>query len=254
MGSDRAYPEEAPDREERVDDFRMDAHEVTNRQFAEFVAATGYVTVAERDPDPSLHPEIPADALVPGSAVFIAPEDTGEAWWHFVPGASWTHPEGPDSSVDGREDHAVVHITYEDALAYADWAGGDLPTEAEWEYAARSGLDGATYEWGETPPDQGPVRANTWEGLFPIVNTERDGYLGTAPVGCFPANDYGLYDMTGNVWEWVRADAGANVGIIKGGSYLCAENYCRRYRPSARHRQEKDFSASHIGFRVVYRD
>lgn len=253
MGSDKAYPEEAPVRMESVGDFRLDVHEVTNRQFAEFVAATDYLTVAERVPEAALHPEIPPAALVPGSAVFIAPQKPGEAWWHFVPGANWRRPEGPGSSVAGREEHPVVHIAYEDALAYAAWAGGELPTETEWEYAARSGRDRATYEWGETPPDEGPVRANTWQGLFPVANTARDGYLGSSPVGCYPSNRFGLYDMTGNVWEWVASDAGPNLGIVKGGSFLCAESYCRRYRPSARQQQEKDFSASHIGFRVAYR-
>lgn len=257
MGSEAGYRDEAPERSAQVEAFQIESQEVTNSRFAAFVEETGYVTVAERQPDPAAHPGIPADMLVPGSAVFVSPIVSGlQNWWQFVEGASWRHPEGPGSTIDTRMDHPVVHIAYEDALAFAEWAGGDLPTEAEWEFAARGGLEGARYEWGDTPPDIGEPRANTWQGPFPISNTEQDGYFGTAPVGCFGANGYGLHDMTGNVWEWTKDSYRAgnpNSGLLKGGSYLCADNFCRRYRPSARHEQERDFSASHIGFRVIYR-
>ncbi|WP_205967317.1 formylglycine-generating enzyme family protein [Aquisalinus luteolus] len=256
MGSDEGYADEGPARQATVSVFRIDRHEVTNRQFAAFVDETGYVTVDERQPDPGDYPGIPAEQLVPGSAVFTPDlvENFGQ-WWSFVEGANWRHPEGPDSSItDMMMDHPAVHLAYEDAAAYADWAGGRLPTAAEWEYAARGGLEGARYEWGEEAPHEGTPKANTWQGVFPAQNSERDGFAGLAPVGCFPANGYGLYDMTGNVWEWVADSVSADgrVGTVKGGSYLCAPNYCRRYRPAARHDQETDFSASHIGFRVVY--
>lgn len=257
MGSEAGYRDEGPVRDVTVGPFEIETLEVTNRRFAEFVADTGYVTLAERTPDPALHPGIPAEMLVPGSAVFVSPVDSGlRNWWQFVEGASWRQPEGPGSSIETRMDHPVVHIAHADALAFAKWAGGDLPTEAEWEYAARGGLDGARYEWGESAPHEGTPRANTWQGPFPIANTEDDGYARTAPVGCFAPNGYGLYDMTGNVWEWTRdfyAAGNPNSGLLKGGSYLCADNFCRRYRPAARHEQERDFSASHIGFRVIYR-
>ncbi len=256
MGSEDFYAEEGPIRPADVAAFDIDAHEVTNRQFKAFVDATGYVTVAERAPDPVLHPDIPKSELVPGSAVFVL--TVGErngGFWRFEKGASWRAPKGPGSTIDAMMEHPAVHVAYEDALAYARWAGGDLPTEAEWEFAARGGLDGAPYEWGEEKPDDAPSpRANTWQGIFPVINSAADGYAGAAPVGCFPPNGYGLYDMTGNVWEWVKDSApDRNQGLIKGGSYLCAENYCQRYRPAARHPQELDFSTNHIGFRVVYR-
>lgn len=256
MGSKKFYREEAPVREVFVDPFEIDAHEVTNRQFKAFVDATGYVTLAERPPDPALHPDIPADRLAPGSAVFVMGGDDRDAGiWEFREGANWREPLGPGSGLDGKMDRPVVHVAYEDALAYADWAGGDLPTEAEWEYAARGGLDGADYAWGDVEPDDMPAPpANTWQGIFPFINMGTDGYAGLAPVGCYAANGYGLYDMMGNVWEWVKdADPDRNQGLIKGGSYLCAENFCRRYRPAARYPQELDFSTNHIGFRVVYR-
>ena len=256
-GSNRAYPEEAPVRQATVNAIAMDRYEVTNRQFEAFVEATGYMTVAERHPDPEKYPEIDQELLVPGSAVFVlTPRENQPGYWSFVAGANWRHPEGTESQLDGRMDHPVVHISYEDALAYAQWRGGDLPTEDEWEYASKSGHDDRLYEWGNTSPsDQIIPIANTWQGFFPYENTAVDGYFSTAPVGCYKPNDFGLYDMTGNVWEWVRdANQERNVGIIKGGSYLCAENFCRRYRPSARQNQELDFSTNHIGFRVVYRD
>lgn len=252
MGSDNAYPEERPQREAEVGPFALSVFEVTNAQFARFVEARGYVTLAEREPDPVLHPGIPEDLLVPGSAVFIAPSGA-EYWWQFVPGAHWQAPEGPGSDLTGREDHPVVHLAYEDVQGYASWVGGRLPTEAEWEFAARGGLEQAIYEWGDTPPDEGTPRANTWQGLFPVINTADDGHIGTAPVGQFDPNGYGLHDMTGNVWEWVAAPGQpSNTGLIKGGSYLCSDNFCRRFRPSAKQPQELDFSTNHIGFRVAF--
>jgi formylglycine-generating enzyme required for sulfatase activity len=250
MGSDTGYPEERPARLVEVGAFALTIYEVTNAEFAAFVDDTGYVTVAQRSPDPALHPEIPKDTLVPGSAVFVPPRGA-EFWWQFVPGAYWRAPEGPGSDILERMDHPVVHMAFEDVQAYARWVGGRLPTEAEWEFAARGGLDQATYEWGDTPPDQGGSRANTWQGLFPVLDTGDDGYLGSAPVGKFEPNSYGLYDMTGNAWEWVATQSNG-MGLVKGGSFLCAENFCRRFRPSARQPQELDFSTNHIGFRVAF--
>ena len=256
MGDARGYPEERPVRTVSVEPFAIDRTEVTNRRFREFIDATGYVTLAERRPDPLLHPDIPPERLVPGSAVFVAPLGSGSPqWWRFVEGAHWRAPEGPGSSIQDRLDHPVVHIAYEDARAFARWAGGALPTEAQWEYAARGGLASARYEWGEEHPDKGAPKANTWQGAFPLQNSGADGFVGTAPVGCYAANGFGLHDMTGNVWEWTSTQFNPeddNAGTIKGGSYLCAENYCRRFRPAARHPHERDFSTSHVGFRVVY--
>lgn len=260
MGSEAFYPEEGPVREIELPAFRIDVHEVTNRQFSEFVNETGYITNAERKPDPALHPDIPVDQLVAGSAAFKLSFDSKVAGrWHFIPDANWRQPEGPGSSIEGLMDNPVVHIAYADALAYAKWAGGDLPTEAEWEYAARGGLESAQYSWGDVAPDNMPTpMANTWQGVFPLLNTAKDGFYGSSPVGCYELNGYKLADMTGNVWEWVKQDDPANqaknLGLVKGGSYLCAENYCQRYRPAARHPQELDFSTNHIGFRVVYRE
>ncbi|MEL6727176.1 MAG: formylglycine-generating enzyme family protein [Pseudomonadota bacterium] len=258
MGAADMYPEERPIRPAQVEPFRISATEITNRQFEVFVDQTGYRTTAEQSPDPALHPGIPADQLVAGSAVFVSPLVSGNpTWWQFVPGANWRTPEGPGSAITERMDHPVIHVSHADALAYATWAGGDLPTEAEWEFAARAGLEGARYEWGEEAPGEGSAKANTWQGAFPLENTGGDGHIGTAPVGCYPANAFGLHDMTGNVWEWTKASfnpADANSGLIKGGSYLCADNFCRRYRPAARQPQERDFSTSHIGFRIVRRD
>ncbi len=253
MGSNEGYAEEAPAQMKTVGPFEIDATEVSNRRFAEFVEATDYQSVAEREPSSDLHPDIPEALLIPGSAVFLVPSKLMRNWWQFIPGASWRHPEGPGSSLDGRWDHPVVHIAYADAKAFADWAGGRLPTEAEWEFAARGGLSGATYEWGNTVPDAGAYRANIWQGVFPIENSEADGFDRSSPVGCYPPNGYGLHDMTGNVWEWV-ADASIeqNRGLLKGGSFLCSDTYCQRYRPAAKQIQQLDFSASHIGFRVAY--
>lgn len=292
MGSDRHYPEEGPARRVRVSGFEMDETAVTNRQFAAFVAATGYVTVAEQAPDPALYPGAPAERLVPGSLVFrmtAGPVDTRDPsqWWAWTPGACWRRPEGPDSSVRGRKDHPVVHVAFDDAQAFAAWAGKALPTEAEWEYAARGGLDGAEFAWGEALTPRGRHVANTWQGDFPWRDLAEDGHAGTCPVRSFPANGYGLYEVCGNVWEWTtdwyaarrapadpdkpgccaaddpRARAGsldpAQPGVtiprrvVKGGSFLCAPSWCRRYRPAARHPQMVDTGMSHVGFRCVRR-
>lgn len=256
MGSERGYRDEGPVQRVVVEEFRIDSHEVTNRQFKAFVDATEYVTVIEHGPDPKDYPGIAPELLAPSSAVFVGPGPDSMDGWKLVEGAAWNTPEGPGSSITDRLDHPVVHMSYADAEAYAKWAGGDLPTEEEWEYAARGGLDGAIYEWGDTPPDKTDApRANTWQGIFPVANTSRDGFEGSAPVGCYEPNGYGLYDMTGNVWELVKGhDPEALFGTMKGGSFLCADNFCRRYRPSARHDHEVSFSASHVGFRLVYRD
>lgn len=267
MGDDRFYPEEGPPRERRVESLRISRFEVTNRQFARFVEATGYVTEAERVRSPEDFPDLPAEYRQPGSLVFNSPENVHAAgspaqWWRFVPGANWRAPEGPDSSLEGRRDHPVVHVSWNDALAYARWLGHSLPTEAQWEYAARGGLEGAPYAWGEELKPGGRWLANVWQGIFPAFDMGKDGYKGMAPVGCFPSNRYGLHDMTGNVWEWtadswsVPDDDGHNTGdaaarTIKGGSHLCARTYCVRYRPAARQGQEMNLGAGHIGFRTV---
>ncbi|KPF62446.1 gliding motility-associated lipoprotein GldK [alpha proteobacterium AAP81b] len=286
MGADDAYPEEAPAHLVDVDAFAIEAHPVTNAQFAAFVAATGHVTVAERTPDPADYPGADPALLVPASLVFRrtrGPVDLGDwrQWWRLVPGADWRQPQGPGSSLAGLEDHPVVHVAWADAAAYAAWAGRDLPTEAEWEYAARGGLDGATYAWGEVFRPGGKAMANSWHGRFPF---RRDGpWSTTSPVGSFPANGYGLHDMIGNCWEWTQdwyaprheADPakaccvpknprGPAVGtldpaapiaqkVLKGGSFLCSPDYCRRYRPAARHAESVDTSTCHIGFRCVVR-
>lgn len=254
MGSNDGYPEEQPRRAVTVAGFQMDRYEVANAQFAEFIAATGYVTVAERTPAANQHPEIDPAKLVAGSAVFAAPQEAAQAtgWWHFVPGANWRAPLGPGSSITGKDRLPVVHIAYEDAHAYAQWRGRRLPTEAEWERAASAGRE-SRFVWGRELAPDGRWRANIWQGGFPLENTGADGFIDVAPVGCFDANDYGLYDMIGNVWEWT-ADVYAGrpeLGVIKGGSYLCAENFCARYRAAARQPLEHDFSASHVGFRTV---
>jgi formylglycine-generating enzyme len=265
MGSDRHYPEEAPARRVQVDGFWIDRHPVTNREFGRFVADTGYVTFAERAPDPVDYPDARPELLVPASAVFHRPRHGVDLrdhhnWWLLVPGADWRHPQGPASSLDGLDDHPVVHVAWSDVEAYARWAGKELPTEAEWECAARGGLDGATYAWGDDFAPGGRLMANTWQGEFPIENTLRDGYEGTSPVGAFPPNGYGLHDMIGNVWEWTADwyddDPAATPiprKVAKGGSHLCAPNYCRRYRPAARMPEPVDTTTSHIGFRCVDR-
>ena len=278
MGSNSFYPEERPLHPESVHGFWMDLYPVSNAQFGQFVAATGYITVSERAPDAAAYPDADPALLVPGSLVFRKPRGPVglrdyRAWWEYAPGADWRNPEGRGSTFDGREDHPVVHVNYEDACAYAAWADKALPTEAEWEFAARGGLDGATYAWGEAFAPEGRAMANTWQGRFPWENLKVDGYEGTSPVGTFPANGYGLYDMIGNVWEWTaspftlrRAEnmktsccspgaPGEQLArrVVKGGSHLCAPNYCLRYRPAARQGEPVDTSACHIGFRCVVR-
>ncbi len=279
MGSEDFYPEERPVRRVEVDGFWIDLHPVTVADFREFVSATGYRTVAERPLDPADFPGAELDTLVPGSLVShmtTGPVDLTDyfAWWDYVPAASWGKPEGEGSSVESRDLHPVVHVAYEDAAAYAAWAGKDLPTEAEWEYAARGGLDGAAFTWGDEHFPNGEPQANTWQGEFPWQNLLLDGFAGTSPVGSFPPNGYGLYDMAGNVWEWTcdvfmlgipgeptspccapPAATGVNAPrrVIKGGSHLCAPNYCLRYRPAARQSETVDTSTSHIGFRCVVR-
>lgn len=283
MGSDSFYPEEGPVLEARVGSFELARHSVTNRQFAEFVSSTGYVTTAERPLDPADFPGADLASRQPGSLVFVQTDGPVDLrgwrqWWRWVPGASWRHPSGPHSDLTGLADHPVVQVSFEDASWYAAWAGMRLPTEAEWEFAARGGLLGATYAWGEEPNDG--TRANTWQGRFPYLNTGAQGWVGTAQVGSFPPNGYGLFDMTGNTWEWTsdfwadrHADSGgctcscgpsdssrlASVAlgettprrVLKGGSHLCAPEYCLRYRPSARSAQSEDSATNHIGFRVA---
>lgn len=291
-----ARADEAPVHRVRVRGFWMDRTEVTNEQFAAFVDATGYITIAERPVEwediraqlPPGTPRPPDEALRPGSLVFTPPDHPVDLrrydlWWTWTVGASWRHPEGPGSTLDGRANHPVVHIAYDDAAAYAVWAGKRLPTEAEWEFAARGGLDGAVNVWGDEPV--GPAQANTWEGRFPDRNTARDGFVRTAPVGTYPANGYGLVDMAGNVWEWCqdlyRPDAyalltaeggpGAVIDnpagpaessdprnpyakvsrVHRGGSFLCNDSYCASYRPSARMAAPPDSAMSHLGFRCV---
>jgi len=278
MGSNRFYREERPARAETVDGFWIDPHPVTNAEFRNFVLATGYLTVSERAPDPAMYPDADPSLLAPGSLVFMKPDGPVDlrdyrAWWAYVPGANWRRPEGPASNIDDRWDHPVVHVAFDDVAAYAAWAGKAIPTEAEWEFAARGGLKDATYAWGEEFAPDGRAMANTWQGRFPWENLAEDGYEGTSPVGAFPANGYGLYDMIGNVWEWTasayalpRAPAErqsccqptesidhAASRVVKGGSHLCAPNYCLRYRPSARQSQPMDTSTTHIGFRCVVR-
>ena len=256
IGGPVRNPEERPERTVATPGFRIDRHEVTNAQFARFVTETGYVTVAERTPDPADHPDIDPELLVPGSAVFGVDPRQGGFWWRFVPGADWRHPDGPGSDIAGREAYPVVHVAYADARAYADWAGADLPGEDEWEIAARdSDHAGTDYAWGEAFRPGGEWRANTWQGIFPAIDTGEDGFRGLAPAGCFPPNAFGLYDMIGNVWEWTSTpfDTSRTTGTIRGGSFLCAPDFCARFRPGARQPQEWDFSASHIGFRTVTR-
>lgn len=278
MGSNKFYREERPARPASVGGFWIDPRPVTNADFAAFVRATGYLTTSERTPDPALYPDADPLLLVPGSAVFTKPGGPvglrdHQAWWAYVPGANWRHPEGPDSGIDQRADHPVVHVSFEDVSAYAAWARKALPTEAEWEFAARGGLNDATYAWGEEFAPDGRFMANIWQGRFPFENLAEDGYEGTSPAGAFPANGYGLYDMIGNVWEWTATAydtprAGtekpsccqskqggdpAAARVVKGGSHLCAPNYCLRYRPAARQSQTMDTSTTHIGFRCVLR-
>jgi formylglycine-generating enzyme len=289
MGSDRHYPEEAPAHRVSVDGFWMDRTTVTNDQFARFVEATGYVTLAERAPDPAAYPDAKPELLVPASTVFRQPKQRVDLrnhynWWTYLPGANWRYPRGTGTSIKKLGRHPVVHVAWEDVQAYAAWAGKQLPTEAEWECAARGGLDGAEYVWGDAFMPKGKPMANTWQGEFPIQNLLLDGYQWTAPVGSFPANGYGLYDMAGNVWEWTgdwyqshaelehtcctmdnprggapersydpAISARVPRKVIKGGSYLCAPNYCRRYRPAARSPHAVDTATCHLGFRLIIR-
>jgi len=293
MGSEEFYPEERPVHEVAVSGFWMDRYAVTNEQFARFVAQTSYVTVAERPLKPEDFPGTPAENLVPGSMVFHktrGPVDLRNSanWWAWTPGASWQHPFGPHSSLKGLEKHPVVHMAYEDAEAYARWAGKELPTEAEWEFAARGGLDGARFPWGDEHFPAGRAMANTWQGEFPWKYLLTDGYEGTSPVGSFPPNGYGLYDMAANVGQctsdWyeppntdesvtsccgppqnprmLSPDKSYDPGqpqfriprkVVKGGSHLCAPNYCLRYRPAARQPQMIDTGMSHLGFRCIER-
>jgi sulfatase modifying factor 1 len=292
MGSNDHYPEEAPVHHVRVDGFWIDRTPVTNRQFKDFVKATGHKTFAEIAPDPKDYPGALPHMLYAGSLVFVPPPSVNglrdwSQWWTFMKGADWRHPFGPKSSINTAGQHPVVHVTHSDAFAYARWAGKDLPTEAEWELAARGGIDGAEFAWGDEFMPGGQHMANTWQGEFPLHNENDDGYERTSPVAAFPANGYGLHDMIGNVWEWTsdwyspkhHADApkaccipenprgGREDGsydptqpniriprkVIKGGSHLCAPNYCRRYRPAARHAEAVDTSTSHLGFRCVKR-
>jgi sulfatase modifying factor 1 len=278
MGSDDFYPEERPVHTVEVGAFRIEAHPVTVREFRRFVKATGHVTTAERAPEREQYPDADPALLVPGSLVFRpsrGPVDLRDHrnWWAYVPGACWHRPEGPGSDTYTRADHPVTHVTHADAAAYAAWAGKALPTEAEWERAARGGLEGRTYAWGDEPQPDGAPLANTWQGDFPWQNTLEDGYAGTSPVGSFPANGFGLFDACGNVWEWTddwfagdhatpspccappRSDDGEIPRrVIKGGSHLCAPGYCLRFRPAARQGESIDTSTSHIGFRCVVRD
>lgn len=276
MGSTSFYPEEAPIHTVTVRAFALERHPVTNAQFAEFVAATGYVTVAEQPLDPALYPDANPQDLCPGAMVFrptTGPVDLRDwrQWWHWAPGASWHHPFGPDSDVAGKADHPVVQVAYPDAAAYARWAGRRLPTEAQWEYAARAGST-TRYAWGEEANPGGQLMANTWQGKFPYRNDGALGWVGTSPVGAFPPNNFGLLDMIGNVWEWTTTKYSAHhrtaepptaccapVGpadptisqTLKGGSHLCAPEYCHRHRPAARSPQSQDTATTHIGFRCV---
>lgn len=263
MGSDRHYPEEAPAREMSVDAFWMDARPVTNEEFARFVRATGHVTVAERAPGPAGPSGARADRLVPASAAFVpttgpVPLTDQSQWWHLVPGADWRRPHGPGSSIRDKPDHPVVHVAWPDVLAYARWAGKRAPSEAEWEFAARGGLDGAEFAWGAELTPGGRWLANTWQGDFPWRNTRDDGHEGTSPVGAYPPNGYGLLDMIGNVWEWTAdaydSPAGGVRRVVKGGSHLCGPGHCPRYRPAARMPRPENGSASHVGFRLIVSD
>ena len=281
MGSDRHYPEEGPAHPRYVEGFWIDPHPVTNKEFSAFVAATGYVTVAEMPPSLEDYPDLDPAMRAPGSLVFKTKPGTRRPvdrrqWWTLQPGANWRQPHGSGS--EALPDHPVVHVSYLDAQAYSTWLGKELPTEAEWEFAARGGLDGADYAWGDQLSPDGRMMANYWQGHFPYENLLLDGYATTSPVGVSPPNGFGLYDMIGNVWEWTtdpfveshrwqtccgRPSQSENRGqgvatrdvmhVLKGGSYLCAGNYCERYRPAARSAQSLDTSSCHIGFRCVVR-
>lgn len=283
---DAAMRDARPFHRVAVDGFWMDQTEVTNEEFVRFVKATGYVTVAERKPDTKDFPGTSPENLVPGSVVFTPPDtevplDDHYVWWRYVPGASWRHPSGPESDLKGKKKNPVVHITYEDAEAYAKWAGKRLPTEAEFEFAARGGLDRKRFVWGDEFKPGGKFQANTFQGHFPNQNTGEDGFITTSPVGAFPANGFGLFDMAGNVWEWTSdwyrpdyyrtlaatkqvarnpqgpadsldpAEPGVVKRVQKGGSFLCTDEYCTRYMPGARGKGEPDTGTNHLGFRCV---
>jgi len=293
MGSDHHYPEEAPVHLVHVDGFWMDRYPVTNAQFRRFIEESGYVTFAEIPPNADDYPGALPEMLHAASMVFRKPAARVDLrfianWWSFLKGADWRHPLGPDSSIEGLDDHPVVHVAYKDVEEYSRWARKDLPTEAEWEFAARGGLDGAEYAWGDELTPGGRAMANFWQGEFPWQNLMQDGYERTSPVGAFPSNGYGLHDMTGNVWEWTSDwyQAGRTEErtrpcyearnprggveqqsydpgqprikiprkVLKGGSHLCSANYCQRYRPAARFPHPVDTSSCHIGFRCIYRD
>jgi len=292
MGSDHHYAEEAPARRVAVDGFWIDARPVTNSEFSRFVEETGWTTFAEIPADPADYPGAQPELLAPSSVVFTptpgpVPLTNMGAWWRYVQGADWRHPYGPQSNLNGLGNHPVVHVAWRDVEAYANWAGAELPTEAEWEFAARGGLEAAEYAWGDEFTPGGRAMANTWQGDFPYRSSKPPGTFRTSSIGAFPANGYGLYDMIGNVWEWTRdwwstASPGAPISsccapsnpiggqledsydpgqpeiriprkVLKGGSHLCAPSYCRRYRPAARHAQPIDTSTSHVGFRLVVR-
>lgn len=292
MGSSKFYPEEGPIHRVGVDGFWIDSTPVTNRQFAEFVEQTGYRTVAETSPDPALYPGADPAMLQPGSLVFRAPYSRSEMrfwgdWWHYVPGACWQRPDGVSAIGEGEMDLPVVHVCHTDAEAFSRWAGKSLPSEAEWEFAARGGLEGADFAWGDVLEPDGRKMANVWDGAFPMLNPDHSGSFGTSVVGSYPANNYGLFDMIGNVWEWTddywttqhpedvqkpccvpvnprTLDAGQSYDpqlsairiprkVLKGGSHLCAPSYCKRYRPAARHAEMIDSATSHVGFRCVIR-
>ncbi len=288
MGSNVHYPEEAPQHRVKVDGFWLDHHPITNAQFREFIQKTGHVTLAEIEPNPDDYPGALPEMLFAGSLVFRKPERRDRrscSWWHFIEGANWRHPYGPDSSIEGKDNHPVVHVAYRDVEAFCRWIGKDLPTEAEWEFAARGGLDGKEFAWGDDLYDDGHHMANTWQGEFPWRNTCDDGYDSTSPVGAFPPNGYGLIDMIGNVWEWTKdwyapahsapavktccapanprgaaeessfdphtPDVRIPRKVLKGGSHLCSPNFCRRYRPAARFPHPIDTSTCHVGFRCA---
>jgi formylglycine-generating enzyme required for sulfatase activity len=292
MGSDHHYREEAPSHKVTVDGFWLDKYVVTNEDFKKFIDETNYKTVAERPLNPADYPGATLESLVPGSLVFFKPSGRVDlrnigSWWEYVHWANWKKPQGPESSLEGKWNHPVVHVAWEDVEAYSNWCGKEIPTEAEWEFAARGGMEGKTYEWGDEEMPQGKMMANFWKGQFPWQNFKPHGYEGTSPAGAFPANNYGLHDMTGNVWEWtcdwyeskhqydktkaccipVNPRGGSKEKsydpsqpeikiprkVLKGGSHLCAQNYCYRYRPAARHAQMLDSGATHIGFRCIVR-
>lgn len=281
MGSTNGQPDELPVHEVAVDGFWIDKTEVTNEEFEKFVRATSYVTVAERKPDAKDYPGVPPEKLVAGSVVFRPPREEVSLenhylWWEYVPGANWRYPEGPGSSIAGRQKHPVVHVCWHDARTYAEWAGKRLPTEAEWEYAARGGLVKQPYAWGNEQVPGGRWKANIWQGRFPSDNSKEDQFYATAPAGSFEPNGYGLLDMAGNVWEWCQDwylpdyyasspgknppgpsssydpnEPGVWKKVQRGGSYLCADVYCTGYRPSARMKASPDTGLSHSGFRCV---